>query len=77
VRDVVDRLEALDPDWVHAMHGGTITRDAFPRYVSALRTEPFAFQGTLLGRPIGESAGPLPMAVEADPGGQAGREAAD
>jgi flavorubredoxin len=56
VRDVVDRLEALDPDWVHAMHGGTLTREIFPRYVEALRNERFAFEGTLLGRPIEDQA---------------------
>src|SRR5438445_8856557 len=30
VRRVVDRLEALEPEWVLAMHGGTLTRDSFP-----------------------------------------------
>jgi flavorubredoxin len=56
VRRVVDRVEALDPDWVHGMHGGSLTREAFPHYVRALREEPFAYQGKLLGRPVGQPA---------------------
>jgi flavorubredoxin len=56
VRRVVERVEALDPDWVHGMHGGSLTREAFPHYVRALREEPFAYQGKLLGRPVGQPA---------------------
>jgi flavorubredoxin len=56
VRRVVDRVEALDPDWVHGMHGGSLTREAFPHYVRALREEPFAYQGKLLGRPLEQPA---------------------
>jgi flavorubredoxin len=56
VRDVVDRLERLEPNWIHAMHGGTLTAEIFPRYTAALREQQFAFEGTLLGRPIGEEA---------------------
>jgi hypothetical protein len=52
VRDVVDRIEELDPAWVHAMHGGTLTREAAPAYVRALREEEFAYRGLLLGREI-------------------------
>jgi flavorubredoxin len=52
VRKVVDRLEALNPQWVHAMHGGTLTAAAFPNYVRALREQPFAFMGKLLGRDL-------------------------
>lgn len=52
VRRVVDRVESLQPDRVHAMHGGTLTRDAFPRFVRALREQPFAYRGQLLGRPV-------------------------
>jgi flavorubredoxin len=55
VRRVVDRLSALDIDWVHAMHGGTLTRDALPSYVSALRRQEFAYRGVLLGREIGSA----------------------
>jgi flavorubredoxin len=56
VRRVVDRVEALDPDWVHGMHGGSLTRETFPHYVRALREEPFAYQGKLLGRPVEQLA---------------------
>jgi hypothetical protein len=56
VRRVVDRLEELDPEWVFAMHGGTLTRESFPSYVRALREQDFAYQGMLLGR---EVAAPL------------------
>jgi flavorubredoxin len=52
VRRVVDRIEALDPDWVHGMHGGSLTREALPYFVRALREEPFAYHGKLLGRPL-------------------------
>jgi flavorubredoxin len=52
VRRVVDRIEALDPDWIHAMHGGTLARGAVPAYVKALREQPFAFEGSLLGREL-------------------------
>jgi flavorubredoxin len=56
VRRVVERVEALDPDWVHGMHGGTLTREAFPHYVRALREEPFAYHGKLLSRPLEQPA---------------------
>jgi len=52
VRRVVDRVDALDPDWVHGMHGGSLTRDSFPYFVRALREEPFAYEGKLLGRSV-------------------------
>ena len=52
VRDVVDRIEALDPAWMHAMHGGSLTREAIPRYTRALRERPFAYDGRLFGRDV-------------------------
>lgn len=57
VRRVVDRVDRLGPEWVHAMHGGSLTRDSLQYFVRALRQEPFAFEGRLLGRelPAGES----------------------
>ena len=54
MRAAIDRLERLEPDWVHPMHGGTLTGEILPRYTKALREEPFAFQGKSLGRPIPE-----------------------
>ena len=56
VRQTMDRLERLDPQWIHAMHGGTLTGEIFPRFSRALREERFAYQGKTLGRPIGEPA---------------------
>jgi flavorubredoxin len=56
VRRTMDRLERLEPQWVHAMHGGTLTGEIFPRYSKALREERFAYQGKLVGRPIEEPA---------------------
>jgi flavorubredoxin len=50
VRKVVDRIDRLDPQWIHPMHGGSLLRAVIPRYIQALRTEDFAFQGKLLGR---------------------------
>jgi flavorubredoxin len=57
VREVVDRIEVLDPEWVHAMHGGTVAREALPYFVRALREQEFAYRGFLLGR---EVAAPAP-----------------
>ena len=55
VRRVVDRIAALDPAWVHAMHGGTLTRESIPAYMKALRNQEFAYRGRLLGRPVDEA----------------------
>jgi flavorubredoxin len=57
VRRVVDRLEALEPEWMHAMHGGTLSREAIPHYTRALREQPFAYAGKLLGREVEASTG--------------------
>jgi flavorubredoxin len=56
VRRVVDRISALDLDWINAMHGGTLTRGALPAYVSALRRQEFAYRGRLLGRELPAAA---------------------
>lgn len=53
VRAVVHRIEELRPDWIHAMHGATITGDALPDYTRALLDEQFAYRGVLFGRAIG------------------------
>jgi flavorubredoxin len=52
VRAVVDRLDALSAEWMHAMHGGSLTAQAIPRYTHALREQRFAYDGRLLGRQI-------------------------
>jgi flavorubredoxin len=63
VRRTVDRLEQLEPQWVHAMHGGTLTGEILPRFTRALREERFAFQGKTLGRPIEGLGDPEPAAL--------------
>jgi len=57
VRDVVDRIGNLNPDWIHGMHGGSLAREAIPDYVRALREEPFAYEGKVLGRELPTDAG--------------------
>jgi hypothetical protein len=57
VRRVVDRIERLDPDWIHGMHGRSLPRDAIPYYVRALREEPFAYRGKVLGRELPTESG--------------------
>jgi flavorubredoxin len=52
VRQVVDRVERLAPDWIHGMHGGSLPRETIPSYVRALREEPFAYCGKVLGREL-------------------------
>jgi len=52
VRQVVDRVERLDPAWIHPMHGGSFSRELAPRFYRALREEPFAFNGMLRGRQL-------------------------
>lgn len=58
VRQTLERIVRADPDWVHAMHGGTLTRAALPHYVAALREQDFGYRGTLFGRRL-----PLPVAT--------------
>jgi flavorubredoxin len=47
---VVERLEKLNLQWVHPMHGGSLPHEVWPHYVNGLRSEPFAFEGKLFGR---------------------------
>ncbi len=56
IRHVVDRLEKLDLEWVHPMHGGSFRRESFPRYARAFRENEFAYHGRLLGREIAKAA---------------------
>ncbi|HUE47347.1 MAG TPA: hypothetical protein VMO81_13945 [Aestuariivirgaceae bacterium] len=49
---VVDRAERLAPRWVHPMHGGSLLGETLPRYIGALRTRPFTFDGRLFGRQL-------------------------
>lgn len=52
VRAVIERLTALSPAWMHAMHGGSLRERVIPRYTQALREHEFAYAGRLLGREI-------------------------
>jgi flavorubredoxin len=52
VRDVVDRVDGLDLDWIHGMHGGSLGRETIPQFIRALREEPFAYKGKVLGREL-------------------------
>jgi flavorubredoxin len=56
VRAVSDRIEALAPDWIHAMHGGTIAGDSLHYFTTALREHDFAYRGLLLGREVAAPA---------------------
>lgn len=50
VLQALDRIVKLDPQWIHPMHGGSFSREVAAGYVRALRNEPFAYEGKLLGR---------------------------
>jgi flavorubredoxin len=52
VLKVVDRLEKLDPQWIHPMHGGSLPKEVVPNFTRALREEEFAFEGKIFGRMI-------------------------
>ena len=60
VRKVVDRLEALEPRWMHTMHGGSIPGETLPHYTRALREQPFAYDGKLPGREVVAPAAAAP-----------------
>lgn len=50
---VADRVERVRPRIIHPMHGGSLHQDVVPRYIGALRAQPFCYEGKLLGRAIG------------------------
>jgi len=50
VLQAVDRIERLQPAWVHPMHGGSLPAEVAANYVRALRSESFAYEGKVLGR---------------------------
>jgi flavorubredoxin len=52
VRAVARRIEELEPAWIHAMHGGSLTGEALHYYNRALQEQEFAYNGLLLGRDI-------------------------
>jgi flavorubredoxin len=52
VLQAVDRIERMTPAWVHPMHGGSITGQTLSGFIHALRTQPFVYEGKLLGRSV-------------------------
>lgn len=50
VLSCVDRIEKFAPRLVHPMHGGSMSGETLARYIHALRTQPFVYEGTVLGR---------------------------
>jgi hypothetical protein len=50
VLSAVDRIERMNPRWIHPMHGGSIPGDSVAPYYKALRTQPFEYQGKVFGR---------------------------
>jgi hypothetical protein len=52
VRQVVSRVQTLDPAWIHPMHGGSFERDLALRFYQALANQPFAYAGMLRGRQL-------------------------
>jgi flavorubredoxin len=59
VRAVAERIDAIAPDWVHAMHGGTIPGDSLHHFSTALHEQEFAYRGMLLGREVQPSDRPV------------------
>ena len=45
VRRVVERIEELDPHWVHPMHGVSLPKDVLLAYTRALKSGAFAYDG--------------------------------
>jgi len=52
VRQVVNRIEKLNPAWIHPMHGGSFELGSLSNYTKALNENEFAYRGLLLGREI-------------------------
>jgi flavorubredoxin len=48
----VDRIEQLRPRLVHPMHGGSMSGETLAHYTRALRTQPFVYEGKVLGRTL-------------------------
>jgi flavorubredoxin len=52
VLSCVDRIEKMSLKWVHPMHGGSMNGQTLAKYIHALRTRPFVYEGVLLGRKL-------------------------
>jgi flavorubredoxin len=49
---VVDRVERMNVQRIHPMHGGSLVKEILPRYYDALRTQRFWFDNMLFGRKL-------------------------
>ncbi len=52
VHRVLDKLDTMPVRHVNAMHGASIPVEALGPYVRALREQPFAYTGTLMGKAV-------------------------
>lgn len=52
VRQVVSRVQKMDPTWIHPMHGGSFERELALRFYRALAEQQFAYTGSLRGREL-------------------------
>jgi flavorubredoxin len=52
VLQTVGRIEKMKPLWIHPMHGGSLPNEVIPRYIKALRSENFAYEGKIFGREL-------------------------
>src|SRR3954453_20182848 len=46
----VDRIEKLKPNWVHPMHGGSLSGETLQHFTAAMRKHPFVYEGMVFGR---------------------------
>ena len=53
VLDVVERLARMDLQRIHPMHGGSLVKEVIPKFMDALRTERFWYDGKVFGRRVG------------------------
>ena len=63
VLDVVKRIEKLECNWIHPMHGGCLDGGTLKPYIKALREHPFAFDGKVFGRTFPRKTNPPPTRV--------------
>jgi len=56
VRQVIQRIEKLNLQWIHPMHGGSFRKNSLTNYANTLNQNDFAFRGSLLGREIAKAA---------------------
>jgi flavorubredoxin len=52
VHQALDRIGRLAPEWIHPMHGGSLSKVVAADYERALRNEPFAYEGKVFGRAL-------------------------